>query len=91
MNTENFSHLRKTLSLKSGTYTYYSLKDLEREGLGRLDSLPFSIRVLLESVVRKCNGQEITRADVANLANWEPQSSTRPAMSFFPGGSCCRI
>ena len=85
MNTENFSHLRKTLSLKSGTYTYYSLNDLEREGLGRLDSLPFSIRILLESVVRKCNGQEITRENVANLANWEPQSSARPAMSFFPG------
>ena len=85
MNTENFSHLRKTFSLKSGKYTYYSLNDLEREGLGQLDKLPFSIRVLLESVVRKCNGQDITRQDVANLANWSPNSTSRPAMSFFPG------
>jgi aconitate hydratase len=82
MNTTDFSHLRRSLG---GSYDYYSLEGLEQEGLAHLDTLPYSIRILLEATLRKCNGKEITRQDVANLAHWAPQAAQRPAMSFFPG------
>ncbi len=85
MDTQDFSHLRKSLNLKSGSYDYYSLAGLEQEGQAQLDTLPYSIRILLEVMLRKCNGKEITRQDVANLASWTPRSASRPAMSFFPG------
>lgn len=85
MNTENFAHLRKTLVLKNSAVDYYSLPGLESEGLARLDTLPYSVRVLLEVAVRKCNGKEVTREDVTNLGHWAPTATTRPAMSFFPG------
>jgi aconitate hydratase len=82
MTPNDFAHLRRSLG---GAYTYYSLEGLEQEGLAHLDTLPYSIRILLDATLRKCNGKEITRQDVANLANWAPQSAQRPAMSFFPG------
>ena len=87
MSTENFSHLRQALQLKGGTYSYYSLPGLEKEGLAKLSRLPYSIRVLLEAVVRKCNGREITRQNVANLGSWAAKAGPegRPAMSFYPG------
>ena len=85
MNTENFDHLRKSLVLKNGTVDYYSLEGLEKEGITQLDTLPFSVRVLLEVALRKCNGKEVTRKDVTTLGRWAPNAPDRPAMSFFPG------
>ena len=85
MKTETFAHLRTSLALTHGTFDYYSLTALENEGLAHLDALPYSIRILLEAAVRKCNDKEITRQDVANLAAWAPQATERPAMSCFPG------
>jgi len=85
MKPETFAHLRTSLALTHGTFDYYSLTGLENEGLTHLDALPYSIRILLEAAVRKCNGKEITRQDVANLAAWAPRAAERPAMSFFPG------
>ncbi len=85
MKTENFDHLRKSLVLKNGAVDYYSLEGLESEGLAQLDALPYSVRVLLEVALRKCNGKEVTRQDVANLGHWAPNATERPAMSFFPG------
>ena len=65
-------------------YLIYRLDWLERQGLTQLDRLPFSIRVLLESLVRLCNDQEITRQDVINLAEWKARSSERPALPYRP-------
>ncbi len=43
-----------------GNYWIYRLDSLEKAGLTRLDQLPFSIRILLESVLRQCNEREFT-------------------------------
>jgi aconitate hydratase len=85
MENQDYAHLRTTLSLKSGSYDYYSLVDFERESQVQLDRLPYSIRILLEVMLRKCNGREVTRKDVANLASWTPDAKDHPVMSFFPG------
>ena len=68
-----------------GTYTYYRLDALERAGYTRLRDLPFSIRVLLEAVLRQKNEEEITSQDVINLAGWQPVVEERGAMPFKPG------
>jgi len=80
-----FSKAKTQLKTKSGMYTYYRLGYLEEEGLANLASLPFSIRVMLEGVLRTCNDLEIARDDVANLAKWTPVASERPVMPFSPG------
>jgi aconitate hydratase len=76
---------RKNLKLNNKTYTYYSLRKLEADGLTNLDRLPFSIRVLLEAVLRNCNGLDVFEQDVHNLANWQPRTKERPPMPFKPG------
>ncbi len=66
-------------------YVIYRLDSLEQAGLTNLSRLPYSIRILLESVLRQCNGAEITQQDVVNLAGWTPVLANRPALPFIPG------
>ena len=63
------------LSVGGKKYDYYRLSALEDQGLCRLDTLPFSIRVLLEAVLRSCDGFSVTADDVKNLARWTPESA----------------
>jgi aconitate hydratase len=75
---------RKMLKTSQGDYVIYSLKALEDQGLTQLDRLPFSIRVMLESVLRQVNEKEITRQDVINLAGWKPVEKQRPTLPYRP-------
>src|SRR5882724_5656085 len=50
----------------------YSLPELERQGVGPISTLPISIRIVLESVLRNYDGRRITGENVRRLANWEP-------------------
>ena len=58
----------KTLTTKSGTYGYYDLQELERKGVAEVSRLPFSIRVMLESLLRNEDGYQVTREDIEALA-----------------------
>ncbi|MEK6320215.1 MAG: aconitate hydratase [Acidobacteriota bacterium] len=51
---------------------FYSLPELERQGVGPISKLPISIRIVLESVLRNYDGKRITEDNVRRLANWEP-------------------
>lgn len=61
------------LVVGSKTYRYFSLKSLEKEGydIGRL---PYSIRVLLENVMRNLDGKDITKEHLERLARWNPKA-----------------
>jgi len=52
--------------------TYYNIQGLNDP---RLEKLPFSIRILLESAVRNCDEFEVTSKDVENILNWEKLAS----------------
>ena len=67
-----------------GNYSYYQLNKLEKEGLTSLSRLPYSIRVMLESLLRQCDGITVTRQDVVNLAAWAPRVEERPSIPFKP-------
>ena len=73
------------LKTKSGNYGIFRLDRLEQKGLTELKKLPFSIRVMLEGVLRNCNEKEVTQQDVINLAHWEPVVEERPTIPFRPG------
>ena len=51
---------------------FFSLPQLEKNGVGPVSRLPHSLRVVLESVLRNCDGEKITEDDVRELANWQP-------------------
>jgi len=73
-----------TLKTPYGAYTFYRLQRLEDQGLTHLELLPFSIRIMLEAVLRQCNEKEISHQDVINLAAWNPAASERPSLPFRP-------
>src|SRR5438045_6336921 len=51
---------------------FYSLAALEKAGLGKISRLPVSIRIVLESVLRNCDGKKVTEEHVRQLAKWNP-------------------
>lgn len=65
------------------TASYYSLPQLEKEGVGPISSLPFSIRILLESVLRNYDGRKIGEQDVVALANWKPKAARTEEVPFI--------
>src|SRR5918994_503276 len=80
---------RSTLSTPFGeTVTYYRLEALEEQGLANLDSLPFTVRILLENALRHAGGEFVDAEIVKTLAQWEPHPTGEgPAMElpFLPG------
>lgn len=75
---------RATLQTSNADLTIYRLAALEEAGLTNLSRLPYSIRVLLESILRQVNEREIRSEDVVNLAGWLPQSAVRTDVPFQP-------
>jgi aconitate hydratase len=53
---------------------FYSLPELEKQGVGPISKLPVSVRIVLESVLRNCDGQKVKEDDVRALANWKPET-----------------
>jgi aconitate hydratase len=60
----------------------YSLPALEEAGLGRVSRLPVSLRIVLESVLRNCDGRRITEDDVRRLAAWRPREERSAEIPF---------
>lgn len=75
---------RTSFETDSGRMHYHRLNALQEQGLGDISSLPFSIKVLLESVVRNNNGFEIKDRDVVNLAQWADKVQDMPEIPFKP-------
>lgn len=86
---------RKTLKVGSKSYDYFSLKAAEANGLKGISKLPFSMKVLLENLLRCEDGRSVTKADIAGIAEWlkgkgkaEKEIAFRPArvlMQDFTG------
>jgi aconitate hydratase len=64
-------------------YQFYSLPQLEKEGIGNVSRLPISIRIVLESVLRNLDGKRITEKDVMTLANWKPVEPRTEEIPFI--------
>jgi aconitate hydratase len=65
---------------KSGKF--YSLPALEKAGVGPISKLPVSIRLVLESVLRNCDGRKVHEANVRELANWKPTETRTAEIPF---------
>ena len=79
----NLFNSRKEFTIKNGKKgTYYSLPALEKAGLGNISKLPISIRIVLESVLRNCDGEKITEKHVSQLAQWKPKGKRTNEIPF---------
>ena len=61
----------------------YSLPALEEHGIGKISRLPVSIRIVLESVLRNCDGKKVQRKDVEVLAKWNAKSPANEEIPFI--------
>ncbi len=62
---------------------FYSLPALEKAGVGPVSRLPVSIRLVLESVLRNCDGKKVTEHNVRALANWQPNAERTEEIPFI--------
>jgi aconitate hydratase len=77
---------RGALDLGGGPETVYRLSALEDAHLApNLLRMPYSIRILLESLLRNCDGHAVAEEDVAKLAAWKPDGAARGELPFKPG------
>jgi len=82
--SENAFQAQKHFDLNGKKYRYYDLKALEEAGIGKISRLPFSIRVLLESVLRQYDGKVIHEDHVKGLAKWREKGEVAGDVPFKP-------
>ena len=85
MATSPFASVRRTFSTSQGDCAYYQIHDLEKQGLGAVNRLPWSLKILLESAVRQHDGFSVTEEHVELIANWNPETAGKVEISFKPG------
>ncbi|HEX8999150.1 MAG TPA: aconitase family protein, partial [Blastocatellia bacterium] len=64
------------------TGNFYSLPELEKQGIGPISKLPISIRIVLESVLRNCDGKKVKEDDVRAVANWAANADRTAEIPF---------
>lgn len=75
---------RKTLKVGAKTYVYYSLPTAEKNGLKGISRLPFSMKVLLENLLRNEDGRSVTKEDIQAVAKWLKKRKLEHEVAFRP-------
>src|ERR671914_3017797 len=75
---------RKILKIGSKQYCYYSLPAAEKNGLTGISRLPFSLKVLLENLLRHEDGRTVTREDIEGFAQWLKNKTSEREVAFRP-------
>ena len=74
----------KTLVVGAKTYVYYSLPEAEKHGLRGISRLPFSMKVLLENLLRNEDGRTVTKEDIQGFAQWLKAKTSDREIAFRP-------
>jgi len=74
----------KTLKVGSRTYAYFSLPTAERNGLKGISRLPFSMKVLLENLLRNEDGRSVSKDDIKAVAEWLKNKTSEREIAFRP-------
>src|SRR5712691_489922 len=80
--SDEFKALKKFDAGKGREGFLYSLPALEEQGIGKISRLPVSIRIVLEAVLRNCDGKKVRRKDVEALAKWNANSPGNDEIPF---------
>ncbi|MGD8458239.1 MAG: aconitate hydratase AcnA [Anaerolineales bacterium] len=81
---ENALGTKTRIKTKSGEVSIYRLEQLEKEGVGEISKLPYSIRVLLEALLRAVDDVIVKAEEVIKLANWDPAVADPQEIAFKP-------
>ncbi len=83
-NHPNSFNTLATIETPAGPVQYFSLPQMAANGFAGIERLPFSIRILLENLLRSEDGTLIKAADAEKMANWSPQNSAKTEVPFMP-------
>src|ERR671914_157008 len=75
---------RSPLTVGGRTFQIFRLETLEKAGVGTVSRLPFSIKILLENMLRLENGRSVQKGDIEALARWNPAGNPDQEISFTP-------
>ncbi|PLX68692.1 MAG: aconitate hydratase AcnA [Denitrovibrio sp.] len=78
------THFRSHFEFGGNIYAYYDLKKVQAAGIAEIQKLPYSIRVLLENVVRNFDGKVISEADVRELGGWKKSYDSPYEIAHHP-------
>ena len=76
---------KQILQTPSGNYTYYPIKSVQNAGLMDIDKTPYSIRVLLENVIRNADGGPATEDHIKLVSSWRPNNKPSSEFPYMPG------
>ncbi len=75
---------RSTLTVGDRSYEIFRLDALSQAGIGHVDTLPFSLRVLVENLLRHEDGKAVTRADIEAAAGWDAKADPSVEIAYHP-------
>ncbi len=82
--TNNLFNTLQKFDLGNGRQgSFYSLPALEKAGVGAVSRLPVSIRIVLEAVLRNCDGKKVAEKNVRELAQWQPKAERTEEIPFI--------
>ena len=81
---KNSFQTMRELKVGSDTFSFFSLPELEKQGLCQISRIPFSIRVLLENLLRNEDGRLITADDVSKAIQYNPKNVEKEEIPFMP-------
>jgi aconitate hydratase A / 2-methylisocitrate dehydratase len=84
MVSQNSFNTRATLAVGGQRYQYFSLPALERAGYPGVARLPYSLKILLENLLRREDGRFVDRDDIETLAGWDVTSKVAKEIAFMP-------
>ncbi|MDE0830353.1 MAG: aconitase family protein, partial [Vicinamibacterales bacterium] len=84
MSTENSFGTRTSLSVGGTAVALHSLETLERAGFPAVARLPYSLKILLENLLRREDGRSVTAEDIQALASWDPRAGKTQEIAFMP-------
>jgi aconitate hydratase len=82
--SKNSFGTREMLQVDGKGYEIFRLSALEKKGVGHAGKLPFSLRVLLENLLRQEDDRFVHAKDIEALASWDPNAATQKEISFMP-------
>ena len=84
MVSQNSFQTRSSLTVGGQRFSYYSLPALEKAGYSGLARLPYSLKILLENLLRREDGRFVDRDDIQTLAGWDVTSKLAKEIAFMP-------
>ena len=75
---------RRQIEIRNKTYTVYDINRLEQDGVADIKRLPYSIKILVENLLRKLDGRVVRAEDLKNIARWQKRYEVPPEIPYHP-------